>query len=332
MRSAPGLFSGDGFNLFPRSDWLYEEVETAFLQRALGVEKGSVDQAFFGFLEDFRRLANQNTRRLHFYWVPGVLAAVLSAYGAAVWVMGGAPAAHLGVVAGSLGASLDPAAMGLAVDACLGALLGGAALAVLLAVYRLAYIDTQRFGVVTLDSYITKKFSRIHGQYEVAKRKALNVEKSKQMRDAEALRDEASVWTISYLWLAMRLLFCEFGIRNTLFQIRRNTTLYAYGGGAVLLAALAGAWRLYSGDAGPAVGPVDFPSLAVSAGSAAAIYAVIGYGWIMRRGFAEIASHFDPEQWSRLHMADLPTTIADHVAEDKLQIVTFRDRNRFEAA
>ena len=38
----------------------------------------------------------------------------------------------------------------------------------------------------------------------------------------------------------------------------------------------------------------------------------------------------ESNEWSRFHIVDLDATIRDHVGEDKLQIVTFRDRNRME--
>ena len=38
----------------------------------------------------------------------------------------------------------------------------------------------------------------------------------------------------------------------------------------------------------------------------------------------------ESNEWSRFHTVDIAATIRDHVGEDKLQIVTFRDRNRFE--
>ncbi|VAW06406.1 hypothetical protein MNBD_ALPHA05-307, partial [hydrothermal vent metagenome] len=38
----------------------------------------------------------------------------------------------------------------------------------------------------------------------------------------------------------------------------------------------------------------------------------------------------ESNEWSRFHIISLDRTIRDHVGEDKLQIVTFRDRNRIE--
>ena len=35
-------------------------------------------------------------------------------------------------------------------------------------------------------------------------------------------------------------------------------------------------------------------------------------------------------EWSRFHQLGFQRTVADHVGEDKVQIVTFRDRNRME--
>jgi hypothetical protein len=41
-------------------------------------------------------------------------------------------------------------------------------------------------------------------------------------------------------------------------------------------------------------------------------------------------SVLQPKEWNRFHLIDLHETVRDHVGEDKLQIVTFRDRNRLE--
>jgi len=50
----------------------------------------------------------------------------------------------------------------------------------------------------------------------------------------------------------------------------------------------------------------------------------------MRRATGMMFQVLEANEWSRFHLIGLDTTIRDHVGEDKLQIVTFRDRNRFE--
>ncbi len=53
-------------------------------------------------------------------------------------------------------------------------------------------------------------------------------------------------------------------------------------------------------------------------------------GIILRGATAMMFHVVESNEWSRFHIADLDSTIRDHVGEDKLQIVTFRDRNRIE--
>ena len=88
---------------------------------------------------------------------------------------------------------------------------------------------------------ITSKFARINNNFQVAKRRALNVERNMRMAQADELKEEAGVWTMTYQWFAMRLLLCELMIRNRFYQIRRNTILYWLAGAFASLAITAGA-------------------------------------------------------------------------------------------
>ncbi|HBS31537.1 MAG TPA: hypothetical protein DEA40_07310, partial [Parvularcula sp.] len=142
-----------------------------------------------------------------------------------------------------------------------------------------------------------------------------------RMPQAEQLKAEAGVWTVSYQWFAMRLLFCEMTVRNTLYQIRRNTTLYGVAGMA-FSALLAGALAFAASTAGLAAW--------WEVAGAGAFFIVIAYLVIMAHATRETLSVLQPTEWNRFHLVDLHETIRDHVGEDKLQIVTFRDRNRLE--
>ena len=53
-------------------------------------------------------------------------------------------------------------------------------------------------------------------------------------------------------------------------------------------------------------------------------------GAVLRRATMMMFRVIESNEWSRFHTVDLDSTIRDHVGEDKLQIVTFRDRNRME--
>jgi hypothetical protein len=142
-----------------------------------------------------------------------------------------------------------------------------------------------------------------------------------RMPQAEQLKTEAGVWTVSYQWFAMRLLFCEMTVRNTLYQIKRNTVLYGVGGmalSAALVAALAGA--------AAATGLAPWWEIA----AAGAAFTLLAFLLILRRATPDTLAALQPSEWNRFHLVELHETVRDHVGEDKLQIVTFRDRNRLE--
>jgi hypothetical protein len=204
----------------------------------------------------------------------------------------------------------------------------GALLAVLLGVqlllYHWPYKVTQQQNLLGLDNYVTSKFSRVNQKFQVAKRRAMNVERTKRLHQAEELKEEAGLWTISYHWLGMRLFFCEQCIRNMIYQIRRNTTLYAFGGFIfTILIVLA-----FSGLS-LQTRLIDLSGAKLLLG-VGALFTVASYLLIMRRATRDTLEVTQPREWNRFHLIDLHETIKDHVGEDKLQIVTFRDRNRLE--
>ncbi|MEL7019178.1 MAG: hypothetical protein AAGL18_10660, partial [Pseudomonadota bacterium] len=181
----------------------------------------------------------------------------------------------------------------------------------------------QQRNLLNLDNYLTSKFARINHNFQVAKRRALNVERNKRMSQVDALKDEAGVWTLSYQWFAMRLLLCEQMIRNRLYQVRRNTILYWLTG--IFLTALVGVIATFLAQRFA----TPLPGLTIGILSATALYLVLTYG-IYQRTTSLFSAVLEENEWSRFHLVDLHRTIQDHVGEDKVQIVTFRDRNRME--
>jgi hypothetical protein len=287
------------FPLFTRADAFYEEIEQDYINAVLGRAEGSADANFLGIMDRFRRELNANTARLFLLYTPLMLALTIGA----------------AIAAPSLSGLAGPeraAAAGAVVTVSLG---------LLLLLYHWPYKVTQQQNLLGLDNYITSKFSRINQNFQVAKRRAMNVERNMRMPQAEQLKAEAGVWTISYQWFAMRLLFCEMTVRNTLYQIRRNTTLYGVAGMA-LSALLAAGLAFTASTAGLA-------SWWEVAGAGAA-FTAFAYLIIMARATRETLSVLQPTEWNRFHLVDLHETVRDHVGEDKLQIVTFRDRNRLE--
>ncbi len=289
------------FPLFTRSDFFYEEVEQDYINSVLGRSEDSADANFLTIMEEFRKELNANTARLFLVYTPLLMiAAIAAAFGlAALEPKILAPLAAAGF--GRYGAEA------IAVVGALG---------LMMLLYHWPYKVTQQQNLLGLDNYITSKFSRVNQNFQVAKRRAMNVERNMRMHQANELKEEAGAWTIAYQWLAMRLLFCEMTVRNTLYQIRRNTTLYGVGGVA-LCAALAAAIGYVTGAG---------VEIAVVAGA----FIAVAYMAIMGRATRETLSVLQPKEWNRFHHVDLHETVRDHVGEDKLQIVTFRDRNRLE--
>ncbi|GJL94533.1 MAG: hypothetical protein DHS20C05_09380 [Hyphococcus sp.] len=293
------------FPLFPRGDFFYEEIEEEYLNSALGYEACSIDRRFVDVATLFRRTLNANTRRLLLYWAPMIGVIVFTA---AYFLSSRAPI--LGIENAQTQAAIT---------------FGGAALiASFLAflIYSWPYKVVQQRNLMNLDNYVTSKFARINNNFQVAKRRALNVERDKRMSERDELRDEAGAWTLSYHWFATRLFLCETMLRNKFYQVRRNTTLYWVAGLVGVLFALAGAEvALYLS------GAASFTLIGLAAGGA--IYVFLSW-LIMARATGMMFGVLEANEWSRFHILNLDATIRDHVGEDKLQIVTFRDRNRFE--
>ena len=305
------LFYDFDFPLFARGDFFYEEVEEDFLNQALGKENKSVDRRFLDVMTLFRQTLNQNTRALLMIWMPLVFTAAMMA-----------------------GAVLSSSEIAIAVLASFGfgselAMRGALFLSAMLAGFGFVFLlfswpfkVVQQRNLMNLDNYITSKFARINHNFQVAKRRALNVERDKRMSQRDDLKAEAGSWTLSYHWFAMRLFLCELVIRNKFYQVRRNTTLYWAGG---VFFALSGLAAVLTGAA-----LYGTPAQLVIAMGVAGALSLIAIASVLSRVAAMMFRVVEAHEWSRFHLVRLNNTISDHVAEDKVQIVTFRDRNRFE--
>ena len=303
-------FYGNDFNLFAQGEFFYEEVEEAYLNEALGLETGGIDSRFVRVMTDFRKALNDNTRRLHFFMLP-----LLSlAAGLCGWML-----IRSGNIEPPGGEAWHAFAARLPEGTALPAFVyGGTAIAawfLMATLYNWPFKVTQQRNILNLDNYITSKFGRINQNFQVAKRRALNVERDKRMAQREELKEEAGIWTLSYHWLATRLLLCELMIRNKIYQVRRNTILYWFGGLALGLFMAAAATAI-SND--------------LALGIATAATVTVGFVIIVPGSFRSLLDVLEANEWSRFHLIDLDATIAEHVGEDKVQIVTFRDRNRIE--
>ncbi|WP_428408173.1 hypothetical protein [Hyphococcus sp.] len=297
-----------GFPIFARGDFFYEEVEQDYLNAALGYDVNSIDRRFLEVTTLFRKTLNDNTRGMLLLWPP-VLFVLF--FGAAFALQrSGAPAPFA-----MLARPVSSGAMWFSIAAA-------SALMIVFLVYSWPYKVVQQRNLLNLDNYITSKFARINNNFQVAKRRALNVERDKRMTQSEQLKDEAGSWTLAYHWFAMRLFLCELVLRNKFYQMRRNTTLYWVGGLVLTIAAFGAVatWMALDG--------ATFQTMAAM--SAAAFIYLALMAAILRGATSMMFRVVESNEWSRFHIVDLDATIRDHVGEDKLQIVTFRDRNRME--
>jgi hypothetical protein len=325
-------FYTNPFTLFPSGALFYEEVEQDYLHNALGGHESennesdnnengdnqARDARFIVIMDQYRRTLNDNSRRLLVYFTPiifafSLFAALLIAFAVPgiVWPQGSA-------------FGLPPQTLKLVI-AFSASLIAGLIAVMLL--YRFAYKITQQRNLLGLDNFITSKFSRINQSFLVAKRQALNVERNKRMPQAEQLKGEAGIWTLTYQWFAYRLLLCEGLVRNAIYQVRRNMSLYAIGNMILSIGTAAIAMGIIWN-----VGffPAEKLSVIIFIALTTGLFLTATHGVILRHIDRETLASLQANEWSRFHTVELHKTIAEHVGEDKLQIVTFRDRNRFE--
>ncbi|WOI53433.1 hypothetical protein [Parvularcula sp. LCG005] len=301
------------FGLFPEGHFFYEEIELAELSQALSADDPrSADSRFVVWMDLFRQTINDNARRLLLIVAPVLFGLMMAG---AVGLSTLVPQLNgLGSWAAGLPSSL--------VFLPLATLIG---LTALLLIYQWPFKVIIQRNLLGMDNYITSRFSRINQNFQVAKRHALNVERNKRMTQTEELKDEAGIWTVAYNWFAIRLFLCERVVRNQMYQVNRNATLYAMAGISlciILALAVGGVWW----SLGTGATPTTLGMLA----ACSAVFIITNYAAIMGGAASEARRVLQDNEWFRFGAAELNRTIADHVGEDKLQIVTFRDRNRME--
>lgn len=309
-------------NLFTRGDIFYEEVEEEYLCAILGDHGRSIDSRFIGMMRAFRRTMNDNTRLLYLVYAPALLLTLLLA-GLAIFAVappGDGETTSIWPKFSDLVELGGLSGVGLVLLAVMTALL---------VIYKWPYDVVQQRNLLRLDNYVSNKFARVNQNFQVAKRHALNVERNRRFGEREELKEEAATWTLSYHWLSIRLLFCDFMIRNTMFQIRRNTTLYGLSGVILSLALAAGLLygaTILDNRSALQISLKEVIYLAIGA----VAFILFAYGIVTRNAFNVVRDTLETNQWSRFHCTDLAGAIAEHVGEDKVQIITFRDRNRME--
>ncbi len=314
-------FYSTPLEMFPRDDWFYEDHEKDFVRRALGVStrktelddsETSIDHTFYHKLEEYRRITNDNTRKFLLILCPEILLMILLA--GAIWSI--TPYADLSIVP-------IPSTW---------LVLGGMTLvgfALQLFFYYVSFDNQQTRNTLGVNTYITNKFARVTHNFQEAKRHALNIERSMRMRDSDKLKEEAGMWTLAYNWLGMRLIFCGMLIRNTTFQISRNTSFYKFGGQIVCIALTVGT-ILLAVQFFP-ISASEVSMLAIELSATALVYIIATYYMFAGDPFSLFRNSLNADQWATYNTIGVPGSIAQHVGEDKLQIITFRDRNRMES-
>ncbi|NNU15582.1 serine protease [Parvularcula sp. ZS-1/3] len=300
------------FSLFPAGSLFYEEVERQELEAQLGVGSGTEDAGFAIWTTEFRKVLNDNARRLLLWYTP-MIAFAAAAFALLVHDMMPAAEVELPYI-GARSAQV----LAWPIAAFVG-------LVLLMLVYQWPYKFAQQRNLLGFDNTITSRFSQVNQNFQVAKRQALNVERNKRMNQVDELKEEAATWTLAYHWLAQRLLLSERLVRNQMYQANRNATLYSAGGFVLTVAII---------SVGAYVSSVLFPErageeFAIAVGSGF-IFAATGYLLAMAGVAGETRRVLEDNEWFRFSRIELDRAVAEHVGEDKLQIITFRDRNRLE--
>ena len=312
MVSHAETYFREAFSLFPLGSLFYEEVERQELEASLGVGQDSEDAAFVAWTTEFRKVLNDNARRLMLWYTPIV---AIGTAGLATLIHPVLPKETLDVpFVGERSADV--------LSWPIAALVGVIMLTLL---YQWPYKFAQQRNLLGFDNTITSRFSQLNQNFQVAKRKALNVERNKRMNQIEELKEEAAIWTLGYHWLAQRLMLSERLVRNQMYQVNRNATLYTVGG-FVLTATIVIIGGFVSAMVFPERAGEEF-TLAVGSGL---VFAVSAYFAAMTGVASEARKMLEDNEWFRFSRIELDRAVAEHVGEDKLQIVTFRDRNRFE--
>jgi hypothetical protein len=305
-------------DLFPPDDVFYEQVEGGLIDRVSRIDNDGDKDQFIATLDQARRLSNDNTRKLLCELAPIALGVMLLAYAGVL----------LFADASALPQSLVGLISGEAFRLAAGAALLAVALASVAFIYLFSFSHIQRANALNLNAFIATEFAHLNNAFLVAQREALQAETQLADTQKEQLKSLASSWTLAYHWISVRQLFEEMFVRNVMFQIRRNATLYATLGVLICVGAFIGAGVASGVTASVLSAPraawVDIAHLAL----AAIGFVVVTYGLTVRRPFAIIATALLKDQWYRYDTLAVGDAIAEQVTRDKVQIVINRDRAR----
>jgi len=305
-------------DLFPPDDIFYEQVEEHFVDQVSRIDNAGDKDQFLATLDSARKITNDNTRALFCELAPLILFIVLAGYAATLLFIGPlALTQFLGSIASEEVTRL---------------IIGGAAVAtgVVFAsfIYWFSYTHIQRANALSLNVFITTEFARLNNAFRVAQREALQAETQLSDSQKEEIKRLSSSWTLAYHWIGVRQFLEEMIVRNTMFQVRRNTTLYRVLGVLICVAIVIAV------AAATAIAPLFLETrgsawLTVTHLLAAAgIYMFVIYALTMRKPFSIIATSLMKDQWYRYDTLAVGDAVAEQVTRDKVQIVINRDRAR----
>lgn len=309
-------------DLFPKEDF-YEKVEASFIDGVTRIDNSGAEDQFVRVLDRARRIANDNTRTMFCEVAPIALMLILIWHGVML------------IADPFLLLNRDTPLWSLQTAQVFGvelALAGGAlgvALLAMTTIYSLSYTNMQRQNALALNNFISIEFARLTNMFRVAQRECLQAEAMLSDSQRDEVMKKASNWALAYHWISVRQLLEEFVVRNSMFQIRRNTVLYVALGFLVCLVVagtlgvlgyFAAAWAPNSHTTGVVV----LLHFAVITG----VFVVLMYGLVMRKPVSIISTHMRKDEWNRFATLAVGDAIAEQVTRDKVQIIINRDRAR----
>lgn len=192
--------------------------------------------------------------------------------------------------------------------------------------YYVSYKNQQIRNTQNFNGYIETRLNRINTIRADALKESANAEKEKS-NEAEVLTSAVD-WMLCYHWMIWRSFLNEQGIRNILFQIRRNTDLYKWGSFLVLLAANAG-----FAAAGFSFG-LEWPEALTISIAATVWFTVLPYFYIFHI-CADPASLVERKmyasEWARFHTSGIDKGLEDQIRRDKGEILHYRNRLKNES-
>ncbi|MEN0651776.1 MULTISPECIES: hypothetical protein [Hyphobacterium] len=273
------------------------------------------DRYYVGTLTRMRRITNQNTAILFLRVAPIFL--TLSFLPLLFVYLRTANAVE---ASGASGIALSSLASDPLILASSAVLLAGLAAAVFS--YFVSYKNQQIRNTLNFNGYVETRLNRINTIRTEALKEAANAEKDK-VNETEAIAAAVN-WTLCYHWMIWRMFLNEHGIRNILFQIRRNSDLYKWGGFGLML--LAGAVILGLSWVFAGLSPTDLGFLAAGV----AIWFVLVAWVLLFHVFADPAGLVEGRmysgEWARFHTSGIDKGLEDQIRRDKREILLYRNR------